>query len=81
MNNQKSFALEADKNDPLASYKDQFYFPQHNGKNAIYFCGNSLGLQPKKLAASIQTELDTWKEIAVGLFWRKKPLALLSRPM
>ncbi len=72
MNNQKSFALEADKNDPLASYKDQFYFPQHNGKNAIYFCGNSLGLQPKKLAASIQTELDTWKEIAVGGYFGGK---------
>ncbi len=72
MNNQKDFALEADKNDPLASYKDQFYFPQHNGKNAIYFCGNSLGLQPKKLAASIQTELDTWKEIAVGGYFGGK---------
>ncbi len=72
MNTQKSFALEADKNDPLASYKDQFYFPQHDGKNAIYFCGNSLGLQPKKLAASIQTELDTWKEIAVGGYFGGK---------
>jgi kynureninase len=66
MNTQKSFAIEADKNDPLAKYKDRFYFPQHHGKNAIYFCGNSLGLQPKNVAAFIQTELDTWKEIAVG---------------
>lgn len=66
MNTNKSFAIDADQEDPLAIYKNQFYFPQHNGKNAIYFCGNSLGLQPKIVAASIQTELDTWKEIAVG---------------
>ncbi|TAH13849.1 MAG: kynureninase [Sphingobacteriia bacterium] len=72
MNTHINFAIEADKNDPLAKYKEQFYFPQHNGKNAIYFCGNSLGLQPKKVAASIQTELDTWKEIAVGGYFGGK---------
>ncbi|MFT5306802.1 MAG: kynureninase, partial [Chitinophagales bacterium] len=35
-----NFALEQDKNDPLRNYRDQFYFPQHDGKDCIYFCGN-----------------------------------------
>ena len=61
-----NFALQADKNDPLYHFKQQFYFPQHNGKDAIYFCGNSLGLQLKTVEHSIQTELNTWREIAVG---------------
>jgi kynureninase len=72
MNTLKSFAIEADKNDPLAHYKDQFYFPQHEGKNAIYFCGNSLGLQPKKAASYIEAELESWKSIAVGGYFGGK---------
>lgn len=61
-----AFSLALDKNDSLHHFKNEFYFPQHQGQNAIYFCGNSLGLQPKSLAAAIDTELTTWKEIAVG---------------
>jgi len=60
------FAKTADALDPLAYLKEAFYFPQHHGKNAIYFCGNSLGLQPKKLQSDMQTELTTWREMAVG---------------
>jgi len=61
-----TFAKAADAADTLAYLKDAFYFPQHNGKNAIYFCGNSLGLQPKKLQAAVEIELTTWREMAVG---------------
>jgi len=43
-----------------------FHFPQHQNQPAIYFCGNSLGLQPKSVASAIETELNTWKELAVG---------------
>ena len=32
-----AFAQEQDRNDPLRAYRDQFYFPQHNGRNALYF--------------------------------------------
>jgi kynureninase len=60
------FARSLDKADTLASYRSQFHFPQHEGKDAIYFCGNSLGLQPKNLAAAMQTELNTWQQLAVG---------------
>ncbi len=55
------FAQQMDQNDLLKDYRDQFYFPQHNGKDSLYFCGNSLGLQPKGIQAALQYELDHWK--------------------
>ena len=46
----RDFALSLDINDGLSKYRNQFHIPlQENGKECIYFCGNSLGLQPKKL--------------------------------
>jgi kynureninase len=45
--NTKEFAKSLDAQDELNTYKNEFYFPQHNNKNVIYFTGNSLGLQPK----------------------------------
>ncbi len=64
------FAKQQDKQDSLAHFKDLFHFPQHNNQPAIYFCGNSLGLQPKSVAAAIETELNTWKELAVGGYFK-----------
>lgn len=67
-----SYAHQADKNDVLASFKQQFHFPNRNGKEVIYFCGNSLGLQPRTVEAAIQTELKSWKEEAVGGYFGGK---------
>lgn len=61
-----NFALKADAADELASFKKEFHFPQHNGKDTIYFCGNSLGLLPKNTEAAIQTELNSWRDVAIG---------------
>lgn len=36
------------------------------GEDGIYFCGNSLGLQPKCMPQFIQKQLDTWASIAVA---------------
>lgn len=36
--------------------------------DAIYFCGNSLGLQPKDTEAAIRQELTDWKELAINGF-------------
>lgn len=68
----KEFAVEADRSDDLASFKQRFYFPQKNGKNVIYFCGNSFGLQPRHTEAAIQTELTSWREEAVGGYFGGK---------
>ncbi len=62
----QSFAETMDANDPLARFKSQFHFPKHEDSDVIYFCGNSLGLQPKNVAAAIETELTTWRELAIG---------------
>lgn len=61
-----SFAANMDANDPLAPFKSQFHFPKHGENDVIYFCGNSLGLQPKNVAAAIETELASWRELAIG---------------
>lgn len=60
------FALQADAEDELASFKKKFHFPQHQGRDTIYFCGNSLGLQPRHTADAIETELKSWQELAIG---------------
>jgi TonB family protein len=53
----QEFALQADQTDPLRSYRDQFHLPKHSdGSDIIYFCGNSLGLQPKAVEESPQEE-------------------------
>lgn len=70
--NSLAFAVEQDANDVLASFKSEFHFPKHNGKEAIYFCGNSLGLQPKSLDTAIQIELHTWRDVAVGGYFGGK---------
>ena len=60
------FAAQLDKNDPLKKFRKQFHFPRRNKKKAIYFCGNSLGLQPLDTAKAIKQELKDWKNMAVG---------------
>ncbi len=69
-----AFAKQLDKNDSLKDFKQQFYFPKHNGEEVIYFCGNSLGLQPKNAEAAVNIELQAWKEFAIdGYFEGKNP--------
>lgn len=51
-----------DRQDELRTYRDEFHFPQtKTGSDYLYFCGNSLGLQPKRSENIIQEELDKWK--------------------
>ncbi|MFN3315984.1 MAG: kynureninase [Raineya sp.] len=60
-----SFAQEQDRKDDLAHFRDKFYIPQHQGKDVIYLCGNSLGLQPKNTAQAIAVELEKWQKYGV----------------
>jgi len=70
-----SFAKALDQEDPWCASREQFLFPQFNGEDAIYLCGNSLGLQPKNTAETIQQELDMWSTLGVeGHFKAKNPL-------
>lgn len=73
-NNTLEFAQSEDKADKLSTFRNKFFFPQLNGKEAIYFCGNSLGLQPKSSSAALQQELNDWARFAVeGHFHAKNP--------
>jgi len=72
--NSLDFSISLDKKDPLQSYRNQFIFPQHKGKDVIYFTGNSLGLQPKETRKYIDEVLNDWGDLAVeGHFMADKP--------
>ncbi|MBU6476211.1 MAG: kynureninase, partial [Alphaproteobacteria bacterium] len=72
--NSAAFAQKMDAADPLAKYRAQFHIPKHNGEDCIYFCGNSLGLQPVTAAAAVAQELEDWKNLGVeGHFKGKNP--------
>lgn len=70
-----AYAKELDQKDKIAQYRDQFHIPKDdNGKDWIYMCGNSLGLQPKTTQKYIQQELDDWANFGVeGHFEAKNP--------
>ena len=59
------FAQKMDQEDSLSSYREQFHFPQFNGKDILYFGGNSLGLMPKMAKAAVNEELDVWEKLSV----------------
>lgn len=72
--NTLAFSKALDENDTLRDYRNKFYFPQHQGREVVYFTGNSLGLQPKTTQSYIQQELDDWAKFGVeGHFLAKNP--------
>ncbi len=54
------FATAREAEDPLGKLRDEFLIPQHDGREMAYFCGNSLGLQPKSARAHVEEVLDKW---------------------
>lgn len=72
--NTQTFAQQLDANDPLRHFRERFHIPQINGADAIYFTGNSLGLQPKTTAQYVQQELNDWARYGVeGHFHAQHP--------
>ncbi len=72
--NTQAFAQALDAQDPLRDFRWQFIFPQHQGRDVLYFCGNSLGLQPKSVRPALLAELDQWATHGVeGHFRGEKP--------
>lgn len=73
--NTLAFAREQDELDPLHGYRNEFHIPKDkNGKEWLYFTGNSLGLQPKKAAYHVNLEMQDWAEKGVeGHFLGKHP--------
>ncbi|MGB0887716.1 MAG: kynureninase [Vicingaceae bacterium] len=72
--NSLSFAQKLDEQDELKEYRSKFHIPIIDGKETIYFTGNSLGLQPKSTVDYINTELQDWAKWGVeGHFNAKNP--------
>lgn len=68
------FANSGDTQDELKHFRDEFLIPQHHGRDAIYLCGNSLGLQPRSAEKYLSAQLSTWKDLAVeGWFQGEDP--------
>lgn len=63
--NSLEFARRLDSSDELQPFRQRFIFPQHNGADCLYFCGNSLGLQPDSIRPTLMAELDQWATFGV----------------
>nr|XP_051705540.1 kynureninase isoform X3 [Oryctolagus cuniculus] len=90
-------ALYLDEKDELKHFRDYFYIPKmkdlppidlslvNKDENAIYFLGNSLGLQPKMVKTYLEEELDKWAKIVDSERERDRekglPLPLVHPPM
>ncbi|CAL3961885.1 unnamed protein product [Diplocarpon coronariae] len=75
--NTLQYAQSLDAKDPLRSFREQFIIPSKSNLQtkkvvkpesddpSIYFCGNSLGLQPRATREYLSTYLDTWATVGV----------------
>ena len=67
--NSLEFAQALDQEDLLSHLRNEFIFPpaprESEREKTIYFCGNSLGLQPIGLEAQLQIQLKKWSEQGV----------------
>lgn len=58
-------AIALDAADPLPTLRSEFLVPRHGDGEQAYFCGNSLGLQPRGARAYVEEVLDKWATEAV----------------
>jgi kynureninase len=66
-----AYAEAQDARDPLRNFRDEFHIPLHDGVEQAYFCGNSLGLQPRGARAMVEEVLDKWASEAVEGHFRE----------
>ncbi len=79
--NNLAFAQSQDRLDPLFHFRERFLFPQHEGENCIYFCGNSLGLQSSSVKYLMDAELADWAKYGVeGHFEARNPWFSYHQP-
>ena len=70
----QSIAARLDEQYGASCRRGSFLFPQHQGQDVVYLCGNSLGLQPVTTRQLLTEELDAWAELAVeGHFQGRRP--------
>lgn len=55
----------------MALLREHFHIPvSSSGEPLIYFCGNSLGLQPRAAAERVSEELEAWRSLVVDGHFR-----------
>ncbi len=70
---EESFARALDAADPLRHYREQFHLPRRSdGRPVLYFCGHSLGLQPKTARHFVEQELEAWARLGVEAHFHGK---------
>ena len=80
--NTLEFALALDESDPLKIFRNKFLIPKHQGKEVIYLCGNSLGLQPRSVKTLLDEQLLNWENLAVeGWFEGETPWMFYHKEM
>ncbi len=68
------YAKTQDEQDQLAAYREKFYIPFIGDKQAVYFLGNSLGLQPKTTQDEVLSVMENWANFGVeGFFMGEDP--------
>ena len=69
-----AYASSLDAADTLAAFRSEFHLPVIDGKQTLYFTGNSLGLMPKAAEKYLNEELEDWKNWGVeGHFHARRP--------
>ena len=63
-------ARARDAADPLKHFRGEFFVPPHGSGEQLYFCGNSLGLQPRATRQAVLDELDDWGRLGVEAHFR-----------
>ncbi len=59
-------AAQMDARDPLAHFREMFHIPRApDGRESVYLCGHSLGLQPRRVREYMEQELRDWEKLAV----------------
>jgi len=59
-------ARARDAADPATARRAEFHFPRTpDGREVLYLCGNSLGLQPRRAAADVASFMGEWQRLGV----------------
>jgi len=59
-------ARARDAADPATARRGEFHFPRTpDGREVLYLCGNSLGLQPRRAVEDVQAFMAEWQRLGV----------------
>jgi kynureninase len=65
----RDYAMELDRNDPLATFRERFYVQP----NTYYMDGNSLGLLSRDAERTLLSVLNDWKTLGIDGWLRADP--------